>query len=96
VEQLSLLLGDTLKVAFATKLPSLSASKIRFLCLQTLHLQFLPQEVIAPKAQEILRSLMKCAEKTPNRDIKIVCLKVSIESRAHTSCFIYLFTRTVH
>ena len=88
-EQLSLLLGDTLKVAFAIKLPSLDASRIRAFCLQTLRFQFLPQEVLAPKTQEILRSLMKCAEKTP--DFKIPCLMVSIEPRAHTSqFFVYL------
>lgn len=78
-EQLLLLLGDTLKIAFASKLPSLSASKIRFLCLRTLQSQFLPLEVLAPKALEILRPLTQCMEKDPDTSFKIESLKVSIE-----------------
>jgi len=95
-EQLSLLLGDMLKVAVATNLPSLGANKTRLLYLQILHRQFLSQEVLAPKAPEILRSLMKCAEKDPDDDIKIACLKVRIESRAHTSEFFLFITTTAH
>lgn len=90
-DQLLLLLGDTLRIAFATKLPALSAYKIRLLCFWTLQSQSLPQEVLAPKASEILRSLMKCVEKSSDANFKVECLKVSIESRAHISEF---FTRS--
>ena len=86
-EQLSQLLGDTLKITFASKLPSLNAYKIRFLCFWTLQSQFLPLEVLAPKSSEILRSLMKCMEKSPDPGFKVECLKVSIELRAHISLF---------
>lgn len=86
-EQLLLLLADTLKITFAPRLPSLSAYKIRFICFWTLQSQFLPREVLAPKASEILRSLMKCMEKSSDPNFKIECLKVSIESRVHISEF---------
>jgi len=92
-EQLLLLLGDTLKITFASKLPSLSAHKIRFLCFWTLQSQFLPQEVLAPKASEILRSLMNCVEGSPDPNFKVECLKVSTESRAHISDFSQLSIR---
>ena len=86
-EQLLLLLGDTLKITFASKLPSLSAYKIRFLCFRTLQSQSLPLEVLAPKSSEILRSLMKCMEKSPDPNFKVECLKVSVELKAHISLF---------
>ena len=92
-EQLLLLLGDTLKIAFASKLPSLSAHKIRLLCFWTLQSQSLPQGVLAPKASEIFRPLMKCMEKSSDTNFKVECLKVSIESRVHISEF---FTRIEH
>ena len=92
-EQLLLLLGDTLKITFASKLPSLSAYKIRLLCLWTLQSQFLPREVFAPKASEILRSLMKCMEKSSDPNFKVECLKVSIKSRTYTSDFSQLSVR---
>ena len=82
-----LLLGDALKITFAPKLPSLSAYKIRLLCFSALQSQFLPQEVLAPKASEILRSLMKCIEKSSDPNFKIECLKVSIKFRVHLSEF---------
>ena len=91
-EQLSLLLGDTLRIAFATNLPCISAYKIRLFCFSILQLQSLPQEVLAPKALEMLRSPMKCAEKSPDANFKIECLKASIESRVHIFQF---FTRIV-
>ena len=86
-EQLLMLLGDTLKITFASKLPSLSAYKIRSLCFWTLQSQFLPREVLAPKALEILKSLTKCMEKSSDLNFKVERLKVSIESRAHISDF---------
>ena len=86
-EQLLLLLGDTLKIIFAPKLPSLSAYKIRFICFWTLQEQFLPREVLAPKASEILRSLMKCMGKSSDPNFKVECLKVSVESMVHISGF---------
>ncbi|KAF9783539.1 hypothetical protein BJ322DRAFT_160279 [Thelephora terrestris] len=76
-EQLLMLLQDILKITFAPKLPSLSASKIRLLCLWTLQSQDLPQEVLAPKAPEILKSLMKCLEKSPDTNFQAECLKVT-------------------
>ena len=81
-EQLLLLLGDILKVLFATKLPSLSASKIRLLCFGALRWQQLPLEVLAPKAPEAIKSLMNCVEKSPDPDFQAECLKVGVRSRA--------------
>ncbi|KAF9648014.1 hypothetical protein BDM02DRAFT_2449398 [Thelephora ganbajun] len=91
-EQLLILLGDILKITFATKLLSLSAYKIRFLCFWILQSQFLPQEVLAPKASEILRSLIKCVENSPDVNFKIECLKVTAKLLdQHPECFIPLF-----
>lgn len=82
-EQLLLLLGDMLKITIAQNLPSLSAYKIRFICLLALQSQILPREVLAPKASETLKSLMKCVEKSPDPNFKVECFKVSIELRVH-------------
>ena len=76
-----------LKITFEPKLPSISGYNIRLICLQTLRLQFLPREVLAPKASEILKSLTKCVESTPDPDCKVECFKVSIKLRAHISEF---------
>lgn len=84
-EELLLLLGDILKIAFAPKLPSLSASKIRLLCLWILQSQQLPQEALAPKAPEILKSLMKSLERSPDANFQAECLKVRTGPRTHIS-----------
>ena len=92
-EQLLFLLGDLLKVVFSTKLPSLSAPKIRLACFWALQWQHLPQEVLAPKASEILMSLMNGVEKSSDLDFQAECLKVGIRSGAH--CILDFLTRFV-